>query len=107
MDTLDDLWRVVREIPSGRVASYGDVGRLLRQPATGYLVGRWMAQAPPGVPWWRVVAQSGQLVTNKRSPELATEQERLLREEGVSFLAPGVVDMRLARMGQGGDGRLF
>ncbi|MEW5883817.1 MAG: MGMT family protein [Armatimonadota bacterium] len=107
METLDDLWRVVREIPSGRVASYGDVGARLRQPATGYLVGRWMAQAPPDVPWWRVVAQSGQLVTSKRSPHLAAEQERLLREEGVPFLEPGVVDMRLARMGHDGDGRLF
>jgi methylated-DNA-protein-cysteine methyltransferase-like protein len=107
MDSLDDLWRVVRDIPAGRVASYGDVGRLLRQPATGYLVGRWMAQAPPDVPWWRVVAQSGQLVTSKRSPHLAAEQERLLREEGVPFLSPGVVDMRLARIAQHGDGTLF
>lgn len=97
MDTLDDLWRVVRRIPAGRVASYGDVGRCLRQPATGYLVGRWMAQAPPDVPWWRVVALNGQLVTSKRSPNLAATQERLLREEGVPFLQPGVVDMRLAR----------
>ncbi|MER3413681.1 MAG: cysteine methyltransferase [Armatimonadota bacterium] len=107
METLDDLWRVVRGIPVGRVASYGDVGRLLREPASGYLVGRWMAQAPPDVPWWRVVAQSGQLVTSKRSPDLAAEQERLLREEGVPFLDLSVVDMRLARIGQDGDGRLF
>lgn len=105
MENLDDLWRVVREIPPGRVAAYGDVGRRLQQPATGYLVGRWMAHAPPNVPWWRVVAQSGQLVTSKRSPHLAAEQERRLREEGVPFLQPGVVDMSVARIEE--EGRLF
>jgi methylated-DNA-protein-cysteine methyltransferase-like protein len=96
MDGLEEVWRVVKTIPRGRVASYGEVGRRLRHPASGFLVGRWMAQAPAGVPWWRVIAKTGEIVTSKRSPHLAAEQERRLRAEGVPFVAPGVVDFEKA-----------
>ncbi len=96
VDGLEELWSVVKSIPKGRVASYGDIGRRLRNPASGFLVGRWMAQAPPDVPWWRVIAKSGEIVLNTRSPHLAAEQEQRLREEGVPFLAPGVVNFEAA-----------
>ena len=93
MNTLDDLWQIVRSIPKGKVMSYGDVGRLLRNPATGYQVGRWMANAPEGVPWWRVVAKSGQLPIAKRGPSLADEQMERLLKERVAFSTRGQVDM--------------
>jgi methylated-DNA-protein-cysteine methyltransferase-like protein len=83
---LDDLWSVIRRIPPGKVASYGEVGRALRSPASGYFVGRWMAQCPPDIPWWRVVAKSGHLSIAKRSPELAAQQERRLRDEGITIV---------------------
>jgi methylated-DNA-protein-cysteine methyltransferase-like protein len=91
--TLDQLWEVVRAIPSGSVMSYGDVGRALSNPASGFMVGRWMASAPEGVPWWRVVAKSGSLPIGKRGPGLASEQEERLRAEGVRFDAQGRVAM--------------
>lgn len=78
---LDELWDLVRAIPRGKVASYGEVGRNLSNPASGYLVGRWMAVAPEGIPWWRVVGKDGDLRTAKRDPHLASIQaERLGRE---------------------------
>lgn len=87
---LQPLWDVVRRIPRGRVASYGAVGQALPTPASGYMVGRWMASCPPDVPWWRVVAKDGRLPVNKRSPELAHEQRERLIAEGVPMLAEGV-----------------
>jgi methylated-DNA-protein-cysteine methyltransferase-like protein len=75
----------VREIPRGRVSSYGTVGRCLKNPASGFMVGRWMASCPPDVPWWRVVNKQGRLPIGKRAPELALEQRRLLEREGVKF----------------------
>lgn len=84
-ETLDELWVVVASIPPGRVASYGDVGRALSRPATGYQVGRWMAHCPAWVPWWRVVGKDGRLPVWKRDPALAVEQRRRLIEEGVSL----------------------
>jgi methylated-DNA-protein-cysteine methyltransferase-like protein len=94
--TLEDLWNIVRSIPSGKVMSYGEVGALLPNPTNGRMVGRWMAQAPDGVPWWRVVAKDGRLPIAKRGPGFASEQEERLQNEGTPFLEGGRVDMRRA-----------
>ena len=80
---FEELWVIVRRIPHGRAAAYGEVGKAMRNPASGYMVGRWMASCPSDVPWWRVVAKDGRLPLAKRSPELAIEQEQRLRTEGV------------------------
>lgn len=85
MSLLEELWRVVRSIPKGRVSAYGQVGAALRQPATGRMVGRWMSQAPQDVPWWRVVAKTGAFPITKRDPYLGLDQRRLLESEGVTF----------------------
>lgn len=94
---MQELWDVVSSIPVGRVSSYGDVGAALRNPMSGFLVGRRMASAPDGLPWWRVVAKGGTLPIGKRHPRLMGEQEERLREEGVPFLDWGLVDMGAAR----------
>ena len=74
---------MVRAIPVGRVTSYGEVGRALRHPATGRMIGRWMAGCPQDVPWWRVVDKQGRLPIGKRDPHLEREQSELLADEGV------------------------
>lgn len=91
--TLEELWKIVRSIPRGKVMSYGDVGRMLKYPASGFMVGKWMASAPEGVPWWRVLAKDGSLSIAKRSTQLAIEQEQRLKKEGIEFLPDGRVDM--------------
>lgn len=90
---MDELWKIVRSIPRGRVMSYGDVGKMLKHPASGFLVGKWMASAPDGVPWWRVVSKDGSLSIAKRSTYLAIEQKQRLQDEGVAFLEGGRVHM--------------
>lgn len=93
---LEELWSLVASIPRGKVTSYGDLGRALSQPASGYQVGRWMAQCPEQLPWWRVVSKTGNLPLSKRSPGAAIEQRAILEREGVEFLE-GQVD--IARFG--------
>ncbi len=83
---LAELWALVAGIPRGRCASYGALGRGLRNPASGYLVGRWMAQCPQGLPWWRVVAKDGRLPIHKRDPRWAQEQCERLEQEGIGFI---------------------
>lgn len=83
---LEEVWEIVRSIPPGMVASYGDVGRMLHNPASGYFVGRWMTLCPPEVPWWRVVAKDGRLPVWKRDIDAADEQRVKLEEEGVEFV---------------------
>ena len=88
-----ELYEKVRAIPPGRCTSYGALGQALSQPVSGYLVGRWMASAPPDVPWHRVLAKDGSFPTAKRDPAIAIEQERLLRDEGIAFAPDGRVEM--------------
>ena len=92
VSSLDELWELVRSVPKGRVTSYGALGAAMHNPASGYMVGRWMAQAPEGVPWWRVVAKTGSLPIGKRDPYLSLDQRHLLSREGVGFQGD-LVDM--------------
>jgi O-6-methylguanine DNA methyltransferase len=53
---------VVSRIPSGSVATYGDVARLAGRPRSARAVGRILAAAArPGLPYHRVIAAGGQL----------------------------------------------
>lgn len=86
----DQVFSVVREIPAGRVAGYGQVGRALDAPISGLLVGKILATCPPDVPWWRVVGADGSLLVAKRDPRLALEQRDRLESEGARFAADRV-----------------
>jgi methylated-DNA-protein-cysteine methyltransferase related protein len=92
MPALSQLWTLVRNIPPGRCTSYGALGQALDNPVSGFLVGRWMAQCPSDVPWWRVVAKDGRLPIYKRDPYAADDQQTRLEAEGVPF-KDGAVDM--------------
>ncbi len=78
------IYAVVRTIPFGRVATYGDVARLAGKPHGAREVG-WALHAlenPEVTPWWRVVNRSGG-ISPRSSPKSAWNQAERLREEGV------------------------
>lgn len=81
----EELEALVRQVPKGCVASYGSLGKNLRNPVSGFLAGRWMAAISEDAPWWRIVAKSGLLVIAKRDPELALRQRKVLQAEGIGF----------------------
>ena len=80
---IDELYALVKQIPEGRVASYGALGRALRNPVSGLIIGRWMSISPPDIPWWRVVGANGHFPVGKRDPFLEQEQRDRLIAEGV------------------------
>lgn len=89
------VYELVRQIPEGRVASYGQIARMLGEPRRARFVGFAMHASPgmaAGVPCHRVVFKDGSL-----APGFAfggpDEQRRMLEEEGVGFLPNGRVDM--------------
>ena len=92
MPAPDDLSAVVSSIPIGKVASYGVVGQALKNPASGYFVGRWMGYGADDMPWWRVVAKDGKMPVWKRNPNYERIQIERLQAEGVEFV-DGKVDM--------------
>lgn len=79
------IWHTVLAIPSGKVASYGQIADLAGLPGRARLVGRALGYAPDEleVPWFRVLRSSGQLAFPAAS-KTALRQSRLLHEEGVA-----------------------
>ncbi|MFN3652054.1 MAG: MGMT family protein [Armatimonadota bacterium] len=87
---------VARRIPSGSVATYGDVARLAGAPRAAREVGWALSSLPEGsdVPWWRVVNRLGEITCPSHASGLQAE---LLAEEGVPLTAEGRVDLARAR----------
>ncbi len=84
---------VVREIPRGRVATYGQIAWIVGA-ATPRMAGYALGGLPEdtNVPWQRVVNSRGGI--SPRGDPLATDRQRnLLVEEGVQFLADGRIDL--------------
>lgn len=80
----DPVYRLVKQIPRGRVLTYGDVARVLRLPGGARTAGRAMAGIPSGkgIPWHRVVGAGGKLLI--REP-YASLQRKLLESEEVTM----------------------
>jgi alkylated DNA nucleotide flippase Atl1 len=70
------VYALVRQIPQGKVMSYGQVARAC-PPLTPRQVGRLMAAAlEDDIPWWRVVGSDGSLRIHKRDPLLPNSNNR-------------------------------
>lgn len=89
-ERLDAMLALCETIPEGRVIGYAGLGSLVG--TTGRIVGRWLSQHGQSTKWWRVVGSDGEIRTFKYNPEMGTDQERRLLDEGVRFLANGKVD---------------
>ena len=99
--------RLCREVPEGRVESYGGLGKKCDPPISGYICGRVMGQVMDGVPWWRVVGKDGKLPISKRSPNHSREQRERLEREGVEFDDDGKVERRFFMGGEEEELTLF
>ena len=90
------IYAVVRRIPRGKVATYGQVARLARLPGHARQVGYAMHALPPDtrVPWQRVVNAQGK-VSRRRVPGAELTQRMLLLQEGVRFGGGGRISFAL------------
>ncbi len=93
--TYDRIYQLVRQIPQGRVATYGQIGRMPGN-CTPRMVGYAMAALPGGsdVPWQRVINSQGKISLRADGRE-GTLQRRLLEKEGVRFDQNGRVDLNV------------
>lgn len=83
---FDDVYDVVRQIPKGRVTSYGAIANYLGTKLSARMVGWAMnaaSSAKPKVPAQRVVNRNGML-TGKMHFKTPTEMETLLKKDGVT-----------------------
>jgi methylated-DNA-protein-cysteine methyltransferase related protein len=101
-------WNLVRQIPRGKVATYGQIAQMLPPPAGVELeeyralgprwVGGAMAACPDNVPWQRVINSQGKISVRPG----AERQRQLLEEEGIVFMIDKV---DLKKVGWRGPGQ--
>ena len=88
------IYAVVRRIPKGQVATYGQVAALAGLPGHARLVGYAMHGLPSHtkVPWHRVINAKGE-VSLRSTPGSEGEQRYRLECEGISFDVRGRIDL--------------
>ncbi len=81
----EQIYTVVRQIPPGQVATYGQVATIVGR-CTARMVGYAMAALPHGsdVPWQRVINREGKISPRIGGSGSATQRE-MLEAEGVRF----------------------
>ena len=100
MANWEPIYAVVRRIPTGRVATYGQVAALAGRAGHARQVGYALAALPAGtdVPWQRVINARGEVSARSpmAGPSGAREgyQRHLLEEEGVVFDLGGRVNLK-------------
>jgi len=97
----EQVWNLVRQIPRGKVAAYGQIALMIPPPMgvdfdtykafSPRWVGGAMAACPDDVPWQRVINSQGKISPR---PGGAEKQRLLLEQEGVEFDAKDRVDLK-------------
>lgn len=97
-DAYARIYAVVREIPRGRVATYGQVAAIAGLPGHARQIGYALHSLEDGsdVPWQRVINAKGE-VSPRSSGGWEGFQRHLLEEEGIEFDARGRVDLESCR----------
>ncbi len=93
-NTFERIYEVVRRIPRGRVATYGQIALMAGNPRWSQVVGYALHvnPDPEGIPCFRVVNRFGE-VSSAFAFGGGNRQRELLEAEGVAFLPDGRVDM--------------
>jgi methylated-DNA-protein-cysteine methyltransferase-like protein len=93
------IYAVIRKIPRGHVATYGQVAELAGLPRAARVVGTALSASTPamGLPWQRVIGKKsrGRGKISIHDPIGAAMQRSMLEAEGVSFLGvdSGTIDL--------------
>lgn len=104
----DPVYKLVKQIPRGRVTTYGALAKALRLRGGARTAGRAMAATPSGkgIPWHRVVGDHGKLLIPEPYGSL---QRKLIQSEGIELLEfrvdlkrylwtpPGIVKSKVIR----------
>jgi methylated-DNA-protein-cysteine methyltransferase-like protein len=94
------VYRLVAQIPKGKVVTYGQVAALLGAPRAARAVGTALRYLPQSlaqtVPWQRVINASGGV--SFRGDVIRVEEQRwLLENEGIEFNSQGKINLKKYR----------
>ncbi len=95
---FEQVYKIVLQIPLGKVATYGQISRLLGERLSAAGVG-WAMNATPNdnrkIPWHRVVNSRGGISTEKLLNFAPSLQQHLLENEGIVFNQQGFIDLKV------------
>ena len=96
---VEAICAVIRRIPKGWVATYGQVAAMAGMPRRARLVGRVLQRLDPGtrIPWHRVVNAKGEISYSLSRNGGDILQRRLLEKEGIEFDANNRLDLERCR----------
>lgn len=88
------VYRLVAQIPSGKVTTYGQIARWLGHPSAARAVGYALHALPTGsdLPWQRVINAAGR-ISSRSNRHYEAIQRALLEAEGVRFDTYGNIDL--------------
>jgi methylated-DNA-protein-cysteine methyltransferase-like protein len=94
MTVYERIYFVIRQIPPGKVATYGQIARIVGE-CSPRMVGYALAALQPGsdVPWQRVINSQGKISLRIDGIENNVQQQ-LMEAEGVSFDRDGKTDLQ-------------
>ncbi|CAM3642808.1 Methylated-DNA--protein-cysteine methyltransferase [Vibrio aerogenes CECT 7868] len=93
---LTQIYTVIRQIPAGKVSTYGDIARMAGYPGYARHVGKALGHLPKGsnLPWFRVINSKGEI--SLTGPDYERQRQNLLTD-GVEFTAGGKISLRRYR----------
>ncbi len=100
VSTYDAIYAIVRQIPSGKVATYGQVAELASLPGQARLVGYALYRVDmqlDDIPWHRVINAKGEVSESPFRHGTDYLQRSLLEQEGIVFSKQGKVSLRQYR----------
>ena len=95
-DFFEQVYAVVKEIPEGRVTSYGAIANYLGTKKSSRMVG-WAMNAchsRPEIPAHRVVNRNG-LLTGKMHFSAPEDMQKRLEKDGLKVVADQIIDFKL------------
>lgn len=87
--TYEKIYSVVKKIPSGCVATYGQIAKLAGIPNQARQIGYALNHlTDDDIPWHRVINARGE-ISGRSNPDYERLQRILLEEEGITFSPDG------------------
>jgi methylated-DNA-protein-cysteine methyltransferase-like protein len=97
VSSYDAIYKVVQQIPEGRVATYGQVAELANLAGQARLVGYALYRVDMrslDIPWHRVINAKGEVSESPLRYGTDYLQRSLLEQEGIKFSAEGKINLR-------------
>jgi methylated-DNA-protein-cysteine methyltransferase related protein len=89
------ILKEVRNVPAGKVASYGQIAAYIGSPRAARQVGGAMRamEGTPDFPWWRIINNAGIITIKGAAVANKRMQKELLEAEGIEVSADYTIDM--------------